>query len=248
MNKLVKYLLIIFFVSIGIFVIDTNEFLHVKLKSFPHIEYYDLYLPLRGLVYSFLFYLLAFKILLENKEKHLIKIKKETFWTLIIICMLFLFFGYGMYFATEGLESSTKNTEFEKWVYLINEPISHGFTLLISFGLTSLLVFFQINRPFDHKLRKKEFILLLLPSTSTFLFYTIGVIEGGLRIWGVLIHLIIFLLVFINIYKIKKQIKIMYMPWLIYYLWGNLIAILFFLIYGFFNNGFPEFSELGIIK
>lgn len=121
-----------------------------------------------------------------------------------------------------------------------DEVLSHYFWHLGVLGLSALLLIRQWQNPFTDE--RASLGLLLLAGIIHGLTFFVIVIEGGTALLGIPFALIVVVLGLVwGRNKLREQ------PLLFFFLVSYIVAMLFFVGWGLYWGGLPEFSELGLI-
>ena len=124
--------------------------------------------------------------------------------------------------------------------YFYDEVLSHYIWHLGIFGLSTLIIVRQLRNPFVEK-HTMSWTVILAGIVHGFTMFVI-VVEAGTALLGV--TFVIAVTLFGSIWGWKR---FSYQPLLLFFFITCLVAILFFVGWGIYWGGLPEFSEVGII-
>ena len=151
--------------------------------------------------------------------------------------------GQGMHLAAnsihhllEGMESS----DAYKLTYFYDEVLSHYMWHFGIFGLSTLVLLRQMRNPFAEK-QPISWMTILAGIIHGFTIFVI-VVEAGTAFLGVTYVIVVALYGLIWGWK-----RFRYQPLLLFFFITCLVAVLFFVGWGIYWGGLPEFSEVGII-
>jgi len=171
---------------------------------------------------------------------------KTPGFTGILIFLLFAALwveGQGMHLAANSIHHLLEGFEGNdayRLTYFYDEVISHYMWHLGVFGLSMLVIIRQLRNPFadDHPI---WWVVILAGVIHGFTLFVI-VVEAGTAPLGVTYAIVVTLFGCIWGWK-----RFHYQPMLLFFVITCLVATLFFIGWGIYWGGLPEFSEVGII-
>ncbi len=234
MNRLAR-LTLVFALCFAVFII-TPAFLGQQFKPYPLMDNGDVFDLLTPVVLIPVYWSL-FQI---HREK--LPIQKETIVFLVLSALWVE--GQGMHLAgnsighlTEGLTGS----DVAALTHFYDEVLSHYLWHIGMVGLSALLIYRQWKNPFTGENSGLGFEITagIIHGFN----YFITVVEAATAPLGVpfAVLVVIFTLVW-GRGKLRQQ------PILAFFFVAYVVAILFFLGWGLYWGGLPEFSKVGIIK
>ena len=168
-----------------------------------------------------------------NRQETLIFILLAIFWVQ----------GQGMHLAANSIGHLTKDlAETDKigvLTHFYDERLSHYWWDCGLIGLSALLIY----RHWEYLKRDRNFKLTLPVGAGIIhgFTYFVGITESATTSIGVPFAVIVVFVLFWKRQNTKRQ------PMLVFYFATYLVACLFFLGWGIYHGGLPEFSEVGII-
>ncbi|MGL5836624.1 MAG: hypothetical protein ACRC1Z_25850 [Waterburya sp.] len=151
--------------------------------------------------------------------------------------------GQGMHLVANSIGHLTPlylGSEIEQLTYFYDEILSHYIWYFGLIGLSALLIYRQWQNPF---LKQSSGLKFEIAAGIIYGFiYFIDVVESATTILGVPFAVGVVLFTFVWGRKYLRQ-----QPILAFFFVSYLIACLFFLSWGLYWGGLPEFSKVGII-
>lgn len=233
--KRLNYLLLVFTVSFA-FLIIVPTFLNNEFIFYPLIkngDVLDLFTPLILIP----LYWLLFKIRPKSQPT-----PRETLVFLIFAAMWVQ--GQGMHLAANSIGHLTKDladtNNIKTLTHFYDEVLSHYWWLCGGLGLSTLLIYRQWQHPFTDRSSglRWEIGAGIVHGFN----YFIDVVESATTLVGVPFAVII--VVFVMLWGRKKLRQ---QPVLTFFFTVYFVACLFFLGWGLYHGGLPEFSAMGII-
>ncbi len=227
-------LTLIFAILFAVFII-TPAFLSDRFVSYPLIRNGDILDLLTPLVLIPLYWLL-FQIHPHRPPSH------NEMLIFLIFAVLWVQ-GQGMHLAANSIGHLTQpysGSEIENLTHFYDEILSHYIWYCGLVGLSALLIYRQWQNPF---LKQRSELRLEITAGIIHGFnYFIDVVESATTILGVPFAVGVVLFTLIRGRKHLRQ-----QPILAFFFVSYLVACLFFLGWGLYWGGLPEFSEVGII-
>jgi len=151
--------------------------------------------------------------------------------------------GQGMHLAANAIGHLTKGlsgNDIEILTHFLDEVLSHYLWHIGLVGLSALLIYRQWNDPFEDKLAGVGYVVAagIIHGFNYFL----TIVEAATTALGVPFAVLVVISTLIwGRKKLPQQ------PVLIFFFVAYLVATLFFLGWGIYWGGLPEFSQVGII-
>jgi len=225
-------LILVFSIAFAVFVIGP-PFLGYKFSPYPLMkiaDVFDLFTPLILLpLYWMLFHTNGDTSVKEN----LTFIVFASFWVL----------GKGMQLTANSIGHLTAHmtgSDVYNLIYFYDEVLGHYLWHFGVIGLSALLIYRQWKTPFSEgrNWAWKNFLAGIIYGFS----YFAMVVEGQTTFMGVPFAVLAVICCFI-----LWRSKINRQPLLSLFLAGYLLAVILFAIWGIWQHGLPEFTEVGII-
>ncbi len=161
-----------------------------------------------------------------------------------LVFTAFWVLGQGMHLAANSIEhlaSNVTGTDLYNLISFYDEVLGHYLWHFGVIALSALLVYRQMKSPFIEK-RAITWNSALAGIIYGFTFFAM-VVEGQTTPMGVP-----FAALFVAFCLLWERRKLNQKPLFFLLFAGYLVAVILFAVWGIWQHGFPEFSEVGIIK
>lgn len=229
-----NYLILVFAILFALLVI-APAFLNGNFVFYPLMkngDVLDLFTPFILIP----LYWKLFKVSPKNKPN-----QQETL--IFMLLAVFWIQGQGMHLAANSIGHLTKEltdtNNIKVLTYFYDETLSHYWWDCGAIGLSALLIY--RHGKYLKRDRTLKFILPVIAGIIHGFTYFVGIVESGTASIGVPFAVIVVCVLFWKRRNTKQQ------PMLAFYFVTYLVACLFFLEWGIYHGGLPEFSEIGII-
>ena len=233
-SEKLNYLILFFSILFALLVI-VPAFLNGKFIFYPLVKNGDVLDLLTPFVLIPLYWKL-FEASPKNRPS-----RQETL--IFILLAVFWVQGQGMHLAANSIGHLTKDlaetNKIKVLTHFYDEILSHYWWDCGLIGLSAFLIY----RHWQYLKRDRalKFTLPVIAGIIHGFTYFVGIIESGTTSIGVPFAVVVAFVLFWRRRNIKRQ------PMLVFYLVTYLVACLFFLGWGIYHGGLPEFSEVGII-